>query len=106
MFENPNSISVNLSAEDVQVTQMFGFYENNKDELEGFAIDESGNTHNIAAALPGVGGSYSPLWVVQILKIDFFDQVENVFDAGDRAAEETNKILPDVRINAPIVSVN
>ena len=85
---------------------MFGFYENNRDELEGFARDESGSTRNIAAALPGAGGSYSPLWVVQILKIDFFDQVQNLFDAGDRANDETNKILPDLRINAPIVSVN
>ena len=85
---------------------MFGFYENNGNELDGFAIDESGSTRNIAAALPGVGGSYSPLWVVQILRIDFFDQVKNLFEAGDLANDATNKILPDLRINAPIVSVN
>mgnify|MGYP001219253502 CR=1 FL=1 len=105
LFEHPDGIPIQRSGE-VGLSQMFGFYENNGNELDGFAIDESGSTRNIAAALPGVGGSYSPLWVVQILRIDFFDQVKNLFEAGDLANDATNKILPDLRINAPIVSVN
>ena len=34
LFENPDSIPIRRSGEDVQVTQMFGFYENNKNELD------------------------------------------------------------------------
>jgi hypothetical protein len=107
LFENPAStVQVNLTTGEVQTSQMYGFFENDKDPLLGFALDpETEATHNVASVLPGAGGTYSPLWVVQILKLEFFDRVENVFTAGDLAADKENKILPDLRINAPIVRV-
>ena len=107
LFENPSSTDqINLTAGEVQPAQMYGFFENDRDQILGFALDaETQLTHNVASVLPGSGGAYSPLWVVQILKLEFFDRVENVLIAGDLASEVENKILPDLRINAPIVRV-
>ncbi|MBN98124.1 MAG: hypothetical protein CME16_02575 [Gemmatimonadetes bacterium] len=107
LFENPSSTDqINLSGGEVQAAQMYGFFENDRDQIKGFALDaQTQLTHNVASVLPGSGGAYSPLWVVQILKLEFFDRVENVLIAGDLASEVENKILPDLRINAPIVRV-
>ena len=88
---------------------MYAFFENNRDELDGFAF-EPGNrylTHNVATRLPNQEG-YSPLWVLQLLKLGAFDRVSDLTSALDQVKNEENLInISDIlRVNAPIVEVD
>ena len=108
LFENPNtlaSITLDAQGDSVQAAQMFGFFENNRDQLEGFARErDTGATHNVISFMPS-SGTYSPLWNVTILQIEFFDRVSSVTDAlGFVQADETNIIPTGFQINAPVVS--
>ena len=108
LFENPASIAVvDFGVDEINTPRMHGFFENDKDERMGFALDrETGSTHNVAENLPG-GPGYSPLWVMQIFKLSVFDQMQNVASAINLAKNEDNVLaLPALlHVNVPIVQV-
>ena len=86
---------------------MYGFFENDKDEIESFSVDpETGNTHNVVTTLPGEEG-YSPLWVLQILKLAVFEEVLGVASALELSRNEENiLVLPELLyFNGPIVGI-
>ena len=109
LFENRFSPAlIDFGAGEVNTPQMYAFFENNRDELDGFAL-EPGNrylTHNVATRLPNQEG-YSPLWVLQLLKLGAFDRVSDLTSALDQVKNEENLInISDIlRVNAPIVEV-
>ena len=108
VFENPQSVAkVDFGAGQVNTPQMYAFLGNNRDERDGFALDLEGiSTHNVATRLPGEEG-YSPLWVLQIFKIDIFERVFDLPSSLDLAKNEDN--LMDLGrllyVNAPVVKV-
>jgi hypothetical protein len=108
LFENPASTAtVDLGDGKVNTPQMYAFFENDRDALDGFAVDgQSGSTRNVATRLPG-GEGYSPLWVLQVLKLSVFDRVLGLASALDQARIEENIIvLPQLLyLDAPVVSV-
>jgi hypothetical protein len=105
LFENPQSpFPLILGAERVETPQMFGFLANDRDVLDGFAVDpQSGETHNVVAVLPGEE-SYAPLWVLQVFKLTAFDRFNSLADAI-REDEENSIDLGILHINAPIVGL-
>jgi len=107
LFENPTSTATaTFSADRVSTPQMYAFLENDRDLLDGFARDESGATHNVVSVLPATaGGDYSPLWLLRILKLNAFDQVNNLSSAGTQLTENLNTEITDLNVNAPIVQV-
>ena len=108
LFENPSSTAqVAFGENEINTPQMYGFFENDKDEIESFAVDpETGDTHNVVTSLPGEEG-YSPLWVLQILKLAVFEETLDVASALDLSRNEENLlVLPELLyINGPIVGV-
>ena len=107
-IENPaNPLFVDLNVGTINTPQMFGFFENDKDFIEGFAKDRTaGLTHNVVTQLPE-SESYAPLWALQIFKLEAFDRVIDVPTALDQARNEENLlVLPNLLyINAPIIVV-
>ncbi|MEE3233787.1 MAG: hypothetical protein VX294_06435 [Candidatus Latescibacterota bacterium] len=109
LFENRFSpVLIDYGAGEVNTPQMYAFLENNRDELDGFAL-EPGNrelTHNVATRLPNEEG-YSPLWVLQLLTLGAFDRVTDLSSALNQLLNEENLITVSniLRVNAPIVEV-
>lgn len=107
-FENPQgSAQVDFGAGQVNTPQMYAFFDNNRDERDGFAEDLQGTTtHNVVTRLPGEEG-YSPLWVLQIFTIDAFSRVFDLASALDQAKNEENviKLGRLIYVNAPIVDI-
>jgi len=108
VFESPQSVAtVDFGTGQVNTPQMYAFLENNRDERDGFALDLEGvSTHNVVTRLPGEEG-YSPLWVLQIFKIDIFERVFDLASSLDLAKNEDNlvEIGRLLYVNAPIVKV-
>ena len=110
LFENRFSpVLIDYGAGEVNTPQMYAFFENNRDELDGFAVEpgSKGLTHNIATRLPNQEG-YSPLWVLQLLTLGAFDRVSDLASALDQVKNEENLIITEniLRVSAPIVEVN
>lgn len=107
-FENPqSSAQIDFGAGQINTPQMYAFFDNNRDERDGFAEDLQGaTTHNVVTRLPGDEG-YSPLWVLQIFTIDAFSRVFDLASALDQAKNEENviKLGRLIYVNAPIVGV-
>ncbi len=107
LFENESTTgTVDFNGETLNTPQMWGFFDNDRDALGGFARDlASGDTRNVATRLPGDEG-YSPLWILQIFKLDAFDRVYGLASALDQARNEENLLELEglLYINAPIVS--
>lgn len=107
-FENPQSTArVDFGSGQINTPQMYAFFDNNRDEKDGFALDPiSLGTHNIVTRLPGEEG-YSPLWVLQVFTLAAFDRVVDLASALDQAKNEENLVELGqlIRINAPIVQV-
>jgi hypothetical protein len=107
-FENPqSSAQVDFGSGQINTPQMYAFFDNNRDEKDGFALDPlSLATHNVVTRLPGEEG-YSPLWVLQVFTLAAFDRVIDLASALDQAKNEENLIDLGqlIRINAPIVQV-
>ncbi len=107
-FENPlSTATVDFGGGQVNTPQMYAFLDNNRDERDGFALDLEGvTTHNVITRLPGEEG-YSPLWVLQIFRIDVFERVFDLASALDMAKNEDNLINLGrlVYVNAPIVEL-
>jgi len=109
LFENRFSpVLIDYGAGEVNTPQMYAFFENDRDELDGFATEpgNSGLTHNVGTRLPNQEG-YSPLWVLQLLTLGAFDRVFDLASAVDQVKNEENLInLPNIlRVNAPVVEV-
>jgi len=108
VFESPQSVAtVDFGTGQVNTPQMYAFLENNRDERGGFALDLEGvSTHNVVTRLPGEEG-YSPLWVLQIFKIDIFERVFDLASSLDLAKNEDNLVELGrlLYVNAPIVKV-
>lgn len=108
VFEIPQSVAmVDFGTGQVNTPQMYAFLDNNRDERDGFALDLEGvSTHNVVTRLPGEEG-YSPLWVLQIFKVDVFERVFDLASSLDQAKNEDNLIDLGrlVYVNAPIVKV-
>jgi hypothetical protein len=106
LFEGPTSTGVvDFNGEVLNTPQMWGFFDNDRDVVDGFARDAAtGDTHNVATRLPGDEG-YSPLWILQIFKLDAFDRVDGLASALDQSRNEENLLTLDglLYINAPIV---
>ena len=85
---------------------MYGFFENDRNETEGFTIDTATEaTHNVFSSLPGLEG-YAPLWAVQIFRLAVFDRVQDVASALEETSIEENLIIvPNLFVNAPIVEI-
>ena len=107
-FENPqSSATIEFGGGQITTPLMYGFFENDRDVIDGFTIDrDTGITHNVATRLPGTEG-YSPLWALQIFTLGAFERVANVPSAQDQAKNEENLIVLDsvLLVNAPIVTV-
>ena len=106
LFEGLNSTGlVDFNGEVLNTPQMWGFFDNDRDVDDGFAKDTAtGDTHNVATRLPGDEG-YSPLWILQIFKLDAFDRVTGLASALDQSRNEENllELTGLLYINAPIV---
>ena len=106
LFEGPGSTGlVDFNGEVLNTPQMWGFFDNDRDVADGFAKDSAtGDTHNVATRLPGDEG-YSPLWILQIFKLDAFDRVTGLASALDQSRNEENllELTGLLYINAPIV---
>ena len=106
LFEGLTSTGVvDFNGEVLNTPQMWGFFDNDRDVVDGFARDTvTGDTHNVATRLPGDEG-YSPLWILQIFKLDAFDRVDGLSSALDQSRNEENLLALDglLYINAPIV---
>jgi hypothetical protein len=107
-FEKPESTAeVDFGSGQINTPQMYAFSENNRDEKDGFAIDqESGDTHNVVTRLPGEEG-YSPLWFLQVFVLEAIARVGDLASALDHAKNEENFVELGrlVFVNAPIVQV-
>jgi hypothetical protein len=107
-FETPESAAqVDFGLGQINTPQMYAFFENNRDEKDGFALDSSTRgTRNVVTRLPGEEG-YSPLWVLQVFKLSAFERVLDLASALDQAKNEENLVELGrlIRINAPIVHV-
>ncbi len=106
LFEGLSSTGlVDFNGEVLNTPQMWGFFDNDRDVDDGFAKDSAtGDTHNVATRLPGDEG-YSPLWILQIFKLDAFDRVTGLASALDQSRNEENllELTGLLYINAPIV---
>ncbi len=107
-FENPRGTAqVDFGSGQINTPQMYVFFDNNRDEKDGFALDPEGlGTHNVVTRLPGEEG-YSPLWVLQVFTLAAFGRVLDLASALDQAKNEENLINLGrlIRINNPIVQV-
>jgi len=108
VFENPQSTAqVDFGSGQINTPQMYAFFDNNRDEKDGFALDpETQGTHNVVTRLPGEEG-YSPLWVLQVFTLSAFERVLDLASALDQAKNEENLVELGrlIRINAPIIQV-
>ncbi len=106
LFENPASdAAVEFSGTEISAPVMYGFLENDRDILDGFALDPAGATHNVVTRLPTEDG-YAPVWALRLFKLDVFDRVTSVASAQDNDREDNIIDLGQVLIiNAPVVSV-
>ena len=107
LFENASSTAqVDFGGERINTPLMYGFFENDRNETEGFAIDSATQaTHNVFSSLPGLEG-YAPLWAVQIFRLAVFDRVQDVASALEETGIEENLIIvPNLFVNAPIVEI-
>lgn len=104
LFENPQSrATAEFSGDEVSAPVMYAFFDNDRDPVDGFAVDASGSTHNVVTRLPEQEG-YSPLWALRVFLLTVFDRVMSVGSAQDNDREDNVLELPDVLIiNAPIV---
>ncbi len=108
LFESPQSVAqIDFAAGQINTPQMYAFFDNGRDEKDGFALDQdSGITHNVMTRLPGEEG-YSPLWVLQVFVLEAFARVGDLASALDQAKNEENFVDLGklVFVNAPIVQV-
>ena len=106
LFENPDSdAAVDFSGTEISASVMYAFLENDRDVLDGFAVDPLGATHNVVTRLPAEEG-YGPVWALRLFKLDVFDRVTSVASAQDNDREDNVIDLGEVLlINAPVVSV-
>ena len=108
VFESPQNVAtVDFGSGQGNTPQMYAFLDNNRDERDDFALDsEDISTHNVVTRLPGEEG-YSPLWVLQIFKIDVFERVFDLASSLDQAKNEDNLIDLGrlVYVTAPFVKV-
>ena len=82
---------------------MYAFFDNDRNPLDGFAVDGEGSTHNVVTRLPGQEG-YAPLWALRVFLLSVFDRVMSVGSAQDNDREDNILEQEEVLIiNAPIV---
>lgn len=85
LFENPeSSATTEFGGQLISAPVMYAFFDNDRDEVDGFALDDDGSTHNVVTRLPTQEG-YSPLWALRVFKLSVFDRVMSVGSAQDNA---------------------